>query len=134
MVDQGRLDRAEARFESSGGFGSLRRLLYVGNVLPPQSMGGRVVLDVKFCASVFLCVRIFSSDGAAVKSPAQPSGFVFDWDWGGVALLLQASSRVQGLDCLLAIFFRVFSVKVCGLFVIFFYFLGLPVTIHPPLK
>jgi hypothetical protein len=79
-------------------------------------------------------VRIFSSDGAAVKSPAQPSGFVPGWDWGGAALLLQAASGVQGLDCLLAIFFRVFFVKVCGMFVIFLYFLGLSITVHPPLE
>jgi hypothetical protein len=32
MADQGRLDLADARFESSRGFGSLRRLLCVGNV------------------------------------------------------------------------------------------------------
>jgi hypothetical protein len=79
-------------------------------------------------------VRIFSSDGAATKSPAQPSGFVLGWDWGGAALLLHAAGGVQGLDCLLAIFFRVFSVKIGGLFVIFFYFLGLPVKVHPPLE
>jgi hypothetical protein len=38
MADQGRLDLAEARFESSGGFSSLRRLLCVGNIMPPQSL------------------------------------------------------------------------------------------------
>jgi hypothetical protein len=41
-------------------------------------MGGHAMLDAKFCTIVFLCVKIFSSDGAAVKSPAQPSGFVPD--------------------------------------------------------
>jgi hypothetical protein len=46
----------------------------------PGQMGGRAVLGAKFCASIFLYVRIFSSDGAAVKSPAQPSGFVPGWD------------------------------------------------------
>jgi hypothetical protein len=34
----------------------------------------------------------------------------------------------------LAIFFRVFSVKVRGQFIIFLYFLGIFVTVHPPLK
>jgi hypothetical protein len=33
-------------------------------------MGGRAVLDAKFCASSFLCERIFGSDKAAVKSLA----------------------------------------------------------------
>jgi hypothetical protein len=64
-------------------------------------MGSLAVLGAKFCASVFLYVRIFTSDGATVKSPVQPSGFVPGWDWGV-------------LDCSLAIFFRVFSVKVSG--------------------
>jgi hypothetical protein len=97
-------------------------------------MGGRSVLDAKFCASVFLYVRIFSSDRAAVKSPAQPSGFVPGGDWGGAAPSLQAAGGAQGLDCVLAIFFRVFFVEVRGQFVIFLYFLGLFLTIHPPLQ
>jgi hypothetical protein len=97
-------------------------------------MGGLAVLDAKFCASVFFYVRIFTSDGAAAKSPTQPSGFAPGWDWGGAAPSLQAAGRVQGLDCFLAIFFRVFSIKVSGQFVISLYFLGLLVTIHPPLE
>jgi hypothetical protein len=97
-------------------------------------MGGLAVLDAKFCMSIFLYVRIFTSDGAAVKSPAQPSGFFPSWDWGGTVPSLQAADGVQGLDCLLAIFFRVFSIKVSGQFVIFLYFLGLLVTVHPPLE
>jgi hypothetical protein len=97
-------------------------------------MGGHAVLGAKFCASVFLYARIFSSDRAAVKPPAQPNGFVPSWDWGGAAPSLQAAGGDHGLDCLLAIFFRVFSVKVRGHFVISLYFLGLLVTVHPPLE
>jgi hypothetical protein len=49
---------------------------------------GHAVLDGAFCASPFLCTRIFYSFGMASKPPAQPSGFIPGWDWGGAATVL----------------------------------------------
>jgi hypothetical protein len=57
-------------------------------------------------ASFFvLYVRIFCRISAATRSPAKPSGFVPGLDWGGIASMLQAAGRRQGLDCVLAFLF-----------------------------
>jgi hypothetical protein len=68
---------------------------------------GHAVLDASFCASSFLCVRIFGSVSAASKTPAQPSGFVPGWDWGGAAGMVQATDGTSGSDCVLVVFIRV---------------------------
>jgi hypothetical protein len=95
---------------------------------------GHAVLDASFCASPFLCVRIFGSVSAASKPPAQPSGFVPGWDWGGAAGTLQAAGGTSGSDCVRAVFVRVFVVKVRGHIVISAFLLGLFVKLHPPLE
>jgi hypothetical protein len=97
-------------------------------------MGGHAMLDAKFCASSFLYKRIFGSGKTAVKSPAQPSGFVPGWEWGGPAPSLQAAGGVLGPDCLFAIFIGVLAVKVRGHVVISFFFLDLHVIVPPPLE
>jgi hypothetical protein len=95
---------------------------------------GHAVLDASFCASSFLCVRIFDNVSAASKPPVQPSGFVPGWDWGGAAGMLQAAGGTSRSDCVLAIFVRVFAVKVRGHVVFFAFLLGLFVKHHPPLE
>jgi hypothetical protein len=55
--------------------------------------------------------------------PAQPSGFIPGWDWGGTAVILQAVGGVQGSDCLCAIFVRVVSVILWG-YVVFSFSYG----------
>jgi hypothetical protein len=94
--------------------------------------GGHAVLNAKICASLFLLVRIFCSSKVALKPPAQPSGFVPSWDWGGATAPLRADGRSL-LDCLVAIFLRVLSVNSRGHVVISLFVLGLFV-IHPPLE
>jgi hypothetical protein len=83
---------------------------------------GHAVLDASFCASSFLCVRIFGSVSAASMPPAQPSGFLPGWDWGGAAGMLQAAGGTSGSDCVLVVFVRVFAVKVRGHVVISAFF------------
>jgi hypothetical protein len=56
---------------------------------------------------------------ATTRSPAKPSGFVPGLDWGGAASMLVAAGARHGLDCVLAVLFRVFAVKVQGHVVIF---------------
>jgi hypothetical protein len=72
------------------------------------------MLVAKICASFFLHERIFSSGKVALKPPAQPSGFVPGWDWGGAASPLQAARGCEELDCVDAIFLRVLFVNVRG--------------------
>jgi hypothetical protein len=79
-------------------------------------------------------VRIFGSVSAASKPPAQPSGFNPGWDWGGATGTLQAAGGTSGSDCVLAVFIRVFAIKVWGHVVISAFLLGLFVNHHPPLE
>jgi hypothetical protein len=82
------------------------------------------MLDAEMCASLFLFARIFSRSAVASRSPAQPSGFVPGWDWGGAAAALQAISEML-LACMNASFFRVFVVN-CRDHVVIFGFYGPP--------
>jgi hypothetical protein len=83
---------------------------------------GHAVLAVASCASLFLCSRIFCSFRTASKPPAQPSGFVPGWDWGGVAMVLRAIGGLLA-DCKFAISLRVFVV-ICRGHVVFSHFFG----------
>jgi hypothetical protein len=83
---------------------------------------------------LFLCGRIFCRVTAASKSPAQPSGLVPGWDWGGAAVARQAAGVFYGPDCLFEVLSRVFSVIVKAWSVISFFFLGLFVSLSPPLE
>jgi hypothetical protein len=78
------------------------------------------VLDAEMCASFFLYARIFYRSTVA-SPPAQPSGFVPGWDWGGAAVALQAIG-VLLLACMNASFLRVFVVNCRGHVVIFSFF------------
>jgi hypothetical protein len=96
---------------------------------------GRAALNAMVGASFFvLCMRIFRSNSAASRSPAKPSGFVPNLDWGGAALSLQAAGGRLGLDCVLAVLSRVFVVKVLAFVVIFLFLQGLSIIRHPPLE
>jgi hypothetical protein len=90
--------------------------------------------DDEVASSFLLCARIFSRVAAATKPPAQPSGCVPGWDWGGAAASLQAAGVFQGPDRVCEVLFRVLVVIVRGLFVFYFYLLGLPVNWYPPLE
>jgi hypothetical protein len=57
----------------------------------------------------------------ALKPPAQPSGFIPDWDLGGATVPLRAAGGSK-LDCLVAIFPRVLFVIVRGHVVISYFF------------
>jgi hypothetical protein len=84
---------------------------------------GHTMLDGAFCVSPFLCMRIFCSSGTASKPPAQPSGFIPGWDWGGAAAVLRAIGGLQA-DCKNAISLRVFVV-ICKGLIVFSSFYGL---------
>jgi hypothetical protein len=72
------------------------------------------------CASMFVLLeRIFCIDGVALTSLVQASGLVPAWLRGGAALEVLFAGGKQGSDCFSAIFFRVCSAIVRGLFVIF---------------
>jgi hypothetical protein len=72
------------------------------------------------CASMFvLFERIFCIDGVALMSLVQASGLVPAWLRGGTALEVLFVGGKQGSDCFSAIFFRMCSAIVRGLFVIF---------------
>jgi hypothetical protein len=88
---------------------------------------GHAVLADASCASLFLCSRIFCSSRTASKSPAQPSGFVPGWDWGGAAVVLRAIGGLLA-DCKVAISLRVFVV-ICRGHVVFSRFFGPPCKI-----
>jgi hypothetical protein len=66
-----------------------------------------------------LLERIFCIDGVALTSLVQASGLVPAWLRGGAALEVLVAGGKQGSDCFSAIFFRVCSAIVRGLFVIF---------------
>jgi hypothetical protein len=83
---------------------------------------------------VFVCVNFFCRIWVATRSPAKPSGFVPVLDWGGATSTLLAAGGMLGLDCVLAVLFRVFVLKVQGLVVMFVYLLGLFVKRHPSLE
>jgi hypothetical protein len=97
---------------------------------------GRAVLDDDdmIASFLFLCVRIFCRVTAASKSPAQPSGLVPGWDWGGAAVARQAAGVFSGPDCLFEVLSGLFSVKVKAWFVISFFLLGLFVKLSPLLE
>jgi hypothetical protein len=72
---------------------------------------GHAMLDAEMCTSFVLYARIFRRSVVASRPPAQPSGFVPDWDWGGgAASSLQAISELL-LACMNASFLRVFVVN-----------------------
>jgi hypothetical protein len=75
-----------------------------------------------------------SSIAVASKSPAQPSGFVPGWDWGGAAVTKQAAGEFSRPDRVCKAICRLQDEKVRGL-VVFSYFLGgLLVKLYPPLE
>jgi hypothetical protein len=77
--------------------------------------------DGEVASSYFLFVRIFCSIAVASMSPAQPSGFVPGWDWGGATVTKQAAGEFLGLDRVCEAFCRVQVVKVRGLGCTFFF-------------
>jgi hypothetical protein len=96
---------------------------------------GLAMLGAQESASSFLLqVRIFCSCGLAPKPPTQPSGFVPGCGWGGAAFQMLNAGGRQGLDCVSAIFVRVFFVLFKGLVVFSFFLWVLLVSFHPPLE
>jgi hypothetical protein len=90
--------------------------------------------DNEVASSFFLHERIFRSVAVASKSPAQPSGFVPDWDWGDSAVTKQAAGEFSGPDRVCKAIYRAQAIKVRGM-VVFSYFLGgLLVKLYPPLN
>jgi hypothetical protein len=95
---------------------------------------GLAMLGAQGSASFFLLqVRIFCSCGLAPKPPTQPSGFVPGCGWGGAALQMLNAGGCQGLDCVPAIFVRVFFVLFKDLVVFSSFLWVLFVSFHPPL-
>jgi hypothetical protein len=90
--------------------------------------------DDEVASIFFLSARIFSRAAVATKPPAQPTGCVPGWDWGGSAASLQAAGMFSGPDRVCEVLFRVLVVIVRGPFVFSFYLLGLPINLYPPLE
>jgi hypothetical protein len=83
---------------------------------------------------VILKMRIFFNSEAGSRACTTPSGFVPSSGRSGCVQFLFFSSGTQGLDCFLAICFRVFYAKTMGHVVFYFIFKGLDVIVHPPLN
>jgi hypothetical protein len=81
-----------------------------------------------------LKMRIFFNSEATSRACTTPSGLVSGSGRSGCVQLLFFSSETQGLDCFLAICFRVFYAKTMGHVVFYFIFKGLDVIVHPPLN
>jgi hypothetical protein len=111
----------------------LRRLLAAAN---HGHRVGHAALDDddEVASSFFLCERIFCSVAVASKSPAQPTGFVPDWDWGGAAVTKQAADEFSGPDRVCKAICRVQDVKVRGLVVFSYFVEGLLVKLYPPVE
>jgi hypothetical protein len=75
--------------------------------------GGLAALKADSCSSIFfvLCERIFHCLGLALKPPVQPSGFIPGCYTGGADLKQFVAGGVLGPNCVPAISFRVFCVK-----------------------
>jgi hypothetical protein len=91
----------------------------VADAILGQMTGHAELGNAGSCASMFVLLeRIFCIDGVALMSLVQASGLVPAWLRGGTALEVLFAGGKQGSD-FSAIFFRVYSVIVRGLFVIF---------------
>jgi hypothetical protein len=67
-------------------------------------MGGHAMLGTESCTRCcVLLERMFSSLRAALKLPAQPSGFVAGWSRSGAVSKLFVAGGFQGFDCVVAI-------------------------------
>jgi hypothetical protein len=93
---------------------------------------GPAELEISFSGMFFLlCWRIFSHLSAAANAGASPSGLVPGGTTGAHVWRSKFDDGYARLDCVSAIFFRVFTANF-RYFVVFFLFLEVPaVNVHP---
>jgi hypothetical protein len=71
---------------------------------------------------------------APSQAPPRPSGLVPGLGWSGCVRRLLIAGGIQALDCVSAVFLRVFFGKLQDLFVILHLSEVLLVIVHPPPK